>query len=86
MTIQDFVEAGEKVGPYAAVFAGGLFLQRLFNVVGFLASFFQKKPDLTGKLLELMDDIKNKQPILDNILDILTELKQNVGPTQSKVG
>ena len=77
MTITECVNAvvENPVTPWAAGLAAGTLLQKFFNIVGFVASFFKSKPDLLPELKELVDDIKNKQPILDNILRLLEELK-----------
>lgn len=77
MTIAECVNAvaTNPATPWAAGLAGGALLQKFFNVIGFVASFFQSKPSLVPELKALLDDIKNKQPILDNILVILKDLQ-----------
>ncbi len=59
-----------------ALIAGTL-LQKFFNVLGFLGSFFQSKPNVLPDLLQILKDMQAGQAALPDILKLLQELKTN---------
>lgn len=79
MTTQEVLNAGITAAPYAGAIAGGVLLQKIFNVVGLVAGFFASKPNVVPAVLETLADLKktqiDQQEIMSDILAVLAALK-----------